>query len=156
MSAIILALVPFVRWLIERLFRWLFKESAAEAIKAAKNDSRHLVKDIANNPSLITSLSHYLKNWSAMEKFYQTCVFATLSIIVLMVTEDISQKPLLVVSVSLLVIIIVMLLIAAIRGRKIDFATEGSIKRYTRSVYILDFAVLVFAAVVKLFFHKQT
>ena len=151
MAAIILALVPFIRWLIEWIFRKAFTDSAAEAIKSAENDSRPAIEAVVKIPDAITSLSHYIKNWSGLEKFYQTCAFATFSIVVLMVTEDISPKPRLFTSVGLLVIIIVMLLIAAIRGmRRIDFATEGSIKWYSRSAYILDFLVLVFVATVKL------
>ena len=151
MSAIILALVPFVRWFIERIFRWLYTDSAAEAIRSGANDSRETIKAIALNSDLITVLSLYIKNWSGMEKFFQTCIFATLSIVVLMVTEDMSSKPRLFISFGLLVMIIVMLFIAALRGmRRIDFATEGSIKWYSRCAYYLDLAVLVFVAFVKL------
>lgn len=91
-----------------------------------------------------------------MEKFYQTCAFALFSIVVWMLTEDISQKPLFIISIGLLVIIFVMLLLAAIKSmqRRIDFATEGSIKSYTWGAYIMDFLILAFEAAVKLMGHK--
>jgi hypothetical protein len=92
-----------------------------------------------------------------MEKFYQTCAFAAFSIVVLMVTEDMSQKPRLFISLGLLVTIIVMSVVAGIRSRRnIEFATKDSIKWYTRSAYLLDLAVLDFAAFVKLAGLKYT
>ena len=152
MLAISLALVPFVRWVIEGLFRRAFNDSAVESMKLASNDSRPMLKLIATNDSLRKAVGHYINNWSGMEKFYQTCAFATFSIVVWMLTEDTSRKPLFIISVVLLVAIVVMLLVAAINNmqRKIDFATENSTQNYTRSAYALDFTILLFEAVVKL------
>lgn len=111
--AILLALVPLVRLLLQTVLRPVFKTSALKALEKAASDTN--VGDAVANVEVRKALAQYIINAGDLDRFFEICFFSALSIVVWLIlqTGPVWQRNL---SVGLLFVIIAALVWVATKA----------------------------------------
>jgi divalent metal cation (Fe/Co/Zn/Cd) transporter len=117
--AILLALVPLIRFAFEKAFGRVFRNSTKEALdKAARPDNKiEAVRNAVANENVRAALAQYVENAASLERFFETCFFAGLSLLVWALSEA-EKRWEQILSVALLFVIVVALVTVGVKALK--------------------------------------
>jgi hypothetical protein len=128
---LILAAVPFIKLVIQWIFRGLFKDLTADSLKLAVRDTRVEVKKAAENEAIRGAFVSYVKYGSGLQRFFETITFALLSAVAGYAAYKGTNAWIPRLWMVMIVVVALSLLVVALRlfREKINPAIETSTKR---------------------------
>jgi len=152
--AILVALVPFIRLIIEFVFRRAFKNSTTEALAHACDNTDQNVRTAVSHKDVREALALYVDNDSDLEEFFQTCLFSALSLVVWLLTAQSRESYQQVINILLLFLIVSALVVVGIWSRKkYESARLNAAKNPRRFSYVLAFVIVILEVITKLSEH---
>ena len=152
--AILIASVPFIQLFIEFAFRWAFKNSTIETLAHASEHGEPDVRTAMSKETVRVALALHIENDSALEQFFQTCLFSALSLVVWLLTGQNTESYQAVINILLIFLIVAALVIVGIWSRrKYESARQNAAKCPLLFSYFLAFVVVILEILAKLSEH---
>ncbi len=148
--ALLLALVPFIKYGIEWLLRHVFGQTALHALELASDDNnaQEKVHEAVTNVEVRKALAQFVENATQLEEFTKVMVFASLSLLAWNLTTGSAPGWARLVNGFLIVatfLIILYLLVRFVTG-KVAPGRKDATTKLIRLARALDFAILLFEA----------
>jgi hypothetical protein len=158
--AILLALVPLIKFGIEFVLRRLFGQTALTALNLASQpgNAQPAVQTAIENEEVRKALAQFVENSAQLEDFIKIMVFASLSLIAWNLIASKTSPMLGTINILLIAATIALLLYLAIRliRGKAAPGRKDATRKLIRTARGLDFAILVFEAIAKGLEHSGT